>query len=129
MTDTARPYRPGSLRSLLTGVLSLLLNRAQLAELEAQEHWHRLLSYALLAGITLLSAVVALVALLLFLAVILPPAWRAPVLAGTALLFCLIAAASLWRLAWRLAHAPVAFAATRAELQKDWQLLSNKEPS
>lgn len=129
MTEAARPFRPGSLRSILTGVLSLLQNRAQLASLEAQEQLERLIGHVVLALLAVVSALIGFIALLLFLAVALPPPWRVAVLGAIALLFALFTLTCLLCLAWRLKHAPQAFTLTRAELQKDWRLLSNKERS
>ncbi|WP_230369239.1 hypothetical protein [Paludibacterium denitrificans] len=66
MTDSVtHTPRPGTLRSFIGGVFSLLLTRAELLSLEAEEQKDRLLATLLLGGLALVCLLLGLMAMLL----------------------------------------------------------------
>jgi uncharacterized membrane protein YqjE len=126
MADHTSQPRPGSLRSILGGFVSLLLTRAELFGLEAQEQKEALL-YNMLAGVAALVALlVGLQALLLFIMVLSPEPWRALVLGLLALFFLAGGAIALLRMRRRLHQQPAPFSATLSEVRKDWDSLNEK---
>lgn len=127
MSDAPRRARPGSLSSLLNGLVALLFTRAELARIEWQEQQERLLLQMLLVGMALVLLLAALVATLLFVALLTPEAWRGTVMGVLALL---LAASGIVLLLWarrRVAQTAPAFACTLQEVRKDWQAISGKD--
>lgn len=120
---------PGSIRSLLAGLISLTLTRAELFGIEAHEQQERLIGHLLVGVAALVATLIGLMAGLLFTMVITPPEWRAQVMGGLALLFLLVSVSFFWYLARRLTQAPAPFALSLAEVKKDWHALSGKEES
>jgi len=129
MADNAQQPRPGSLRSILGGLVSLLLTRAELLGLEAQEQKEALL-FNVLAGVAaLIALLVGLQALLLFIMVLSPEPWRALVLGLLALVFLLGGVLALYQMRRRLHRQPAPFSATLSEVRKDWESLNGKGSS
>ncbi|POZ63693.1 phage holin family protein [Chromobacterium alticapitis] len=123
MFETARPPRPGSLRSFAGGVASLLLTRAELASLEAQELKDEAIGNLLLGMLGLILLGCGLMALVLALWALTPAPWRLAVMAALALLFCAGGAAVMLNLRRRLREQPAPFSSTLEEVRKDWAAL------
>ncbi len=119
--------RPGTLRSLLDGAFALLMTRVELFRLEAQEQKDALAGHVVAGVGAAVLLLVSLQALLLCIMVLAPPAWRAAVLGGLALLCLLGGVFVLIRLKRRLENQPPPFATTVAELHKDWAALNRRE--
>ena len=127
MPDSESPSRPASLHALLQGLGALLLTRAELARIEWQEQQERLLLQMLLLGVGIVLLLAALIAGLLFIALMTAPEWRVTVMG---VLTLLLAASGLGVLLWtqaRAARAPRAFALTLQEVRKDCQALSGRD--
>ncbi|MDN0075475.1 phage holin family protein [Crenobacter sp. SG2303] len=129
MTDNAQQPRPGSLRSILGGLVSLLLTRAELFGLEAQEQKEALLFDVLTGVAALIAFLVGLQALLLFIMVLSPEPWRALVLGLLAVVFLLGGTFALYRMRRRLHSQPAPFSVTLNEVRKDWEILNEKGSS
>jgi uncharacterized membrane protein YqjE len=119
------PAKPGSLRSLLGRVVSLVLVRAELFSVEAQEHKAALIYNLGLATAAFGALLLGLLSTVLLIAVLTPPAWRVLVLAVIALGFILLALLALWRLKNRLENQGAPFSLTLGEVQKDWDALNS----
>ncbi|MDN0081457.1 phage holin family protein [Crenobacter sp. SG2305] len=126
MTDNAQQPRPGSLRSVLGGLVSLLLTRAELFGLEAQEQKEALLFDVLTGVAALVAFLVGLQALLLFIMVLSPEPWRALVLGLLAVVFLLGGTFALFWMRRRLHSQPAPFSVTLNEVRKDWEILNEK---
>ena len=123
MPETANRPRPGSLRSFAGGVVSLLLTRAELLALEAQELKDEVVGNLLqgmlglvLLGCGLIAAVFALWALT-------PQEWRIVIMASLALLLCGSGLALLLGLRLRMRRQASPFSTTIEEVRKDWAAL------
>lgn len=123
MQRQAQP-RPGSLRSFAGGVASLLLTRAELLTLEAQELKDEIIASLFTGMLALILIAVGLMAGLLLIWTLTPPAQRAWALAACALLFCGAGMLLGLRLRQRLRAQPPAFSVTLDEVRKDWSALS-----
>ncbi|KMN32104.1 hypothetical protein VI26_18235 [Chromobacterium sp. LK1] len=115
--------RPGSLRSFAGGVASLLLTRAELLTLEAQELKDEIIASLFTGMLALILIAVGLMAGLLLIWTLTPPAQRAWALGACALLFCGAGALLGFRLRQRLRAQPAAFSVTLDEVRKDWAAL------
>lgn len=124
---TTPPHRPGTLRSLLGGFVALALTRAELFGLEAQEQKEQLLHNTLIGVAALVCLLIGLLAALLFVVLLTPPAWRVTLLGGLTLLFAALGFGALLQLQRRLSRQPAPFATTLAEVRKDWETLSGRE--
>lgn len=129
MSDSPRSARPGTLASMLNGVVSLLFTRAELMRIEWQEQQERLLQQITLIALAVLLLLAALIAGLLFVVLLTPQEWRIAVTGTLALLLAAGSLLLLWQVRRRAARAPAAFACTLDELRKDWQALSGKDLS
>ena len=118
--------RPGSLRSFIGGVFSLLLTRAELLALEAEEQKDRLLAALFLGGLALVLLLIGLLAALLLVAVLTPEAVRPWLLGGFMLIGLGGGLALLARLRRQAHDSQPPFAATFAEVRKDWDSLSGR---
>ncbi|RXZ45056.1 phage holin family protein [Crenobacter cavernae] len=119
--------RPGSLRSLLNGFVSLALTRAELFGIEAHEQQERMIGHLVTGVAAMVALLIGLIAFLLFVMVITPDDLRAAVLGALASLFLVAGAFLLWWLKRRLALAPAPFSSTLTEVRRDWQTLSGRE--
>lgn len=119
--------RPGSLRSLLNGFVALALTRAELFGLEAQEQKEQLLHNTLIGVAALVCLLIGLLAALLFVVLLTPPAWRVALLGLLTLLFAVLGLTALLQLQRRLRRQSAPFATTLAEVRKDWDVLSQRE--
>lgn len=119
--------RPGSLRSLLNGFVALALTRAELFGLEAQEQKEQLLHNTLIGVAALVCLLIGLLAALLFVVLLTPPAWRVVLLGLLTLLFAVLGLTALLQLQRRLRRQSAPFATTLAEVRKDWDVLSQRE--
>ncbi|PXX38874.1 MULTISPECIES: phage holin family protein [Aquitalea] len=127
MSDSPRQTpRPGSIRSLLGGVFSLLLTRFELFLLEAEEHKDNLLFSLLLGGLALILLLIGLLSALLLVLVLTPAAYRPALLSCLTLASVLGAAGLLWQLRRRAYRSRAPFADTVAEVRKDWDSLSGR---
>jgi uncharacterized membrane protein YqjE len=126
-TESNHAPRPGTLRSVLGRIVSLLLVRAELLSIEAQEHKIALVNNLVIVAAAFACMLVGLMAGMLFLTLIMPPAWRVPVLGCLALGFVMLAAFALWRLKRRFDQQKSPFSQTLSELQKDWEVVSGKD--
>lgn len=127
MPDSAKhPPRPGSIRSLMGGVFSLLLTRFELLLLEAEEQKDSLLFSLLLGGLALILLLLALLCGLLLILVLTPESSRALVLGVMTLLSLAGALGLLWHVRQRAYRSPAPFADTVAEVRKDWDSLSGR---
>lgn len=124
--NSSRPPRPGSLRSLLGGVFSLLLTRIELLVLEADEQKDALLFSLLLGGLALILILVGLLSALLLVLVLTPDSWRPLLLGGLMLCSTGGGVALLWQLRQRARRSPSPFTDTLTEVRKDWDSLSGK---
>ncbi|MEJ8676832.1 phage holin family protein [Chromobacterium amazonense] len=123
MSDPSRQPRPSTLRSFINGVVSLLLTRAELLCLEAQELKDDVVGNLLqgMLGLVLLGC--GLIAAVLALWALTPAPWRLAVMAGLALLFCGASAMLLLGLRRKMRHQAPPFATTLEEMRKDWAAL------
>ncbi|MEO9386560.1 phage holin family protein [Chromobacterium phragmitis] len=123
MSDPAQAPRPGTLRSFAGGLASLLLTRAELAALEAQELKDEIVGNLLqgMLGMVLLGC--GLIAAVLALWALTPAPWRIAVMAGLALLLCGGGLTLLLALRRRLRRQAPPFSATLEETRKDWAVL------
>ncbi|WP_199155129.1 phage holin family protein [Chromobacterium sp. ASV23] len=123
MSDPSRQPRPGTLRSFVNGIVSLLLTRAELLSLEAQELKDDVVGNLLqgMLGLVLLGC--GLIAAVLALWALTPAPWRLAVMAGLALLFCGAGAILLLGLRRKMRHQAAPFATTLEEMRKDWAAL------
>lgn len=119
--------RPGSLRSILNGLVALALTRAELLGIEAQEQQERLIGHLVTGVAAMVALLVGLIALLLFVMTVTPGELRAAVLGGLTAVFLLAGLLLLWWLKRRLALAPQPFSNTLNEVRRDWQTLSGRE--
>jgi len=119
--------RPGTLRSLLGRIVALILLRAEIFSLEAQEHKTALVYNLAIATAAFSLLLLGLFAALLFIALATPTLWRTTVLGGIALTLLLLAGTILWRLKRRLECQSAPFALTLSEVQKDWDALNGKD--
>ncbi|RQO68859.1 hypothetical protein DBR44_15360 [Aquitalea sp. FJL05] len=127
MSDTPRQTpRPGSIRSLMGGVFSLLLTRFELFLLEAEEHKDNLLFSLLLGGLALILLLIGLLCALLLVLVLTPAAYRPAVLSCLTLGSVLGGLGLLWQLRRRAHRSRAPFAGTVAEVRKDWDSLSGR---
>lgn len=115
--------RPGSLRSFAGGVASLLLTRAELLSLEAQELKDDIIGSLFTGMLALILIAVGLTAGLLLVWTLTPPTLRAWVLAVCTLSFCGAGAWLGFSLRRRLRDQGPAFATTLEEVRKDWAAL------
>ena len=124
--NSSRSPRPGSLRSLLGGVFSLLLTRLELFLLEAEEQKDALLFSLLLGGLALILLLVGLLSAILLVLVLTPANYRPLLLGG--LMLCSIGGglALLWQLRQRAQRSASPFTDTLTEVRKDWDSLSGK---
>ncbi|OWY38773.1 hypothetical protein CEK28_11835 [Xenophilus sp. AP218F] len=123
MSETANRPRPGSLRSFAGGVVSLLLTRAELLSLEAQELKDDIVGNLFIGMLALVLLGVGLIAGVLLLWVLTPPAWKAWIMGALAAVLLGSALALLWNLRQRLRRQPQPFAVTLQETRKDWAAL------
>ncbi|WP_047248755.1 phage holin family protein [Chromobacterium subtsugae] len=123
MSEPTRPPRPGTLRSFANGAAALLLTRAELMALEAQEWKDDIVGNLLqgMLGVVLLGC--GLIAAVLALWALTPAEWRLAVMAGLALLLIGAGAALLLSLRRKLREQPAPFAVTLEEARKDWAAL------
>ncbi|HJU49770.1 MAG TPA: phage holin family protein [Pseudogulbenkiania sp.] len=124
---TSPPPRPGSLRSLVGGFVALALSRAELFGLEAQEQKEQLLHNTLIGVAALVCLLIGLLAALLFVVLLTPPAWRVTLLGLLTALFAALGLGALLQLQRRLRRQSAPFATTLAEVRKDWETLSGRE--
>lgn len=124
---TAPQPRPGTLRSLLGGFVALALTRAELFGLEAQEQKEQLLRNTLIGVAALVCLLIGLLAALLFVVLLTPPAWRVTLLGLLTVLFATLGFGALLQLQRRLNRQSAPFATTLAEVRKDWETLSGRE--
>ncbi|QEL56193.1 phage holin family protein [Chromobacterium paludis] len=123
MSDTARPPRPGTLRSFVHGAAALLFTRAELVALEAQEFKDDIVSHLLQGMLALVLLGCGLIAAVLALWALTPAAWRLAVMAGLALALCGAAAVLLFQLRKKRLAQAAPFSTSLEELRKDWAAL------
>lgn len=123
MSDPAQAPRPGTLRSFAGGLASLLLTRAELLALEAQELKDEIVGNLLqgMLGLVLLGC--GLIAAVLALWALTPQEWRIAVMTSLALLLCGGGIALLLGLRRRLRRQAAPFSTTLEEIRKDWTAL------
>ena len=126
-TEHHKDFRPGTVRSVLGRVVSLVLVRAEILTIEAQEHKIALVRQLIWVAAASAFMLVGLMAGMLFLALVMPASVRVAVLGALALGFILLSGLSLWQLKRRFDHQPAPFQLTLSELQKDWEVLSGKD--
>lgn len=127
MSESAkRQPRPGSIRSLMGGVFSLLLTRLELFLLEAEEQKDSLLLTLLLGGLALILLLLALLCGLLLILVLIPESSRAMVLGGLTLLSLAGGLGLLWHIRQRAQRSAAPFTDTLTEVRKDWDSLSGR---
>lgn len=112
---------------MLEGLVALLLTRAELLRIEAEEQQERLVTHIVLVASALILVFAAIVATLLFVLLVLPPEHRALAMGLFALSFVGAALAILAVLKRKIETASKPFALTLAEVKKDWQALSGKD--
>ena len=122
-TTSSRNPRPGSPRSFLGRLISLILVRAELFSLEVEEHKEALIGQIVLALFAFAALFTALLSALLLIALLTPAAAR-PLLFGiiTVVALCagLLAVLALRR---KLRRQTAPFALTLGEVRKDLQTL------
>lgn len=128
MSDPGAPVSdrslPGALARFIESALLLLGSRADLAAIEFGEERDRVLRsivFLLAATLALMFAVLGVAA---FVVVYYWDTHRLEAIAGVTVAFALIGAGLLWRDAAARRAAPTAFAATRAEFERDREWLS-----
>ena len=119
--------RPGTLRSILDGFVALALTRSELFALEAQEQKEQLLHNTLIGAAALIFLLIGLLAALLFVVLLTPPAWRVTMLGLLTLLFATLGFGALLLLQRRLRRQSAPFATTLAAVRQDWETLSGRE--
>lgn len=127
MSDSQHSPRPGTLRSLLGRIVSLILVRAEIFSLEAHEQKIAVVCNLGIAALAFGAGLVGILTGILFVAVLTPPAMRATVLGVIALGFILLALAAIVLLKRRLNNQTTPFALTLSEVQKDWDALHRKD--
>lgn len=118
--------RPGTFRSLLSGIGALVLTRAELLALEAQEHKDHLIISLFIGGIALLLFLIGSLAMLLLIVLLTPEngrVWVLAVLAGLPLMGSLILLIVVRK---RLQQQMPPFTTTLAEIRKDWEALKGQ---
>ncbi|OHX13163.1 phage holin family protein [Chromobacterium sphagni] len=128
MSEKQHSHHPGSLSSFADGVVSLLLTRAELLTLEAQELKDEILANLFSGMLALILLAIGLLATLFLLWILTPVAFKAWAMASMALLFIGGSLLLLWQLRRRLLRQGPAFALTIQELRKDWGAMSGQEP-
>ncbi|HJV07120.1 MAG TPA: phage holin family protein [Chromobacteriaceae bacterium] len=127
MTDSVtHTPRPGTLRSFIGGVFSLLLTRAELLSLEAEEQKDRLLATLLLGGLALVCLLLGLMAMLLVIVLVTPASSRPLVLGLMASGLLGSGGLALLWLRWQLRRQASPFACTLSEVRKDWDALNGR---
>ncbi|MEQ6290503.1 phage holin family protein [Vogesella sp. GCM10023246] len=124
---TSPPPRPGTLRSLVGGFVALTLTRAELFGLEALEQKEQLLRNTLIGMTALVCLLIGLMAALLFVVLLTPPAWRVTLLGLLTALFAALGLGALRQLQRRLRRQSAPFATSLAEVRKDWETLSGRD--
>lgn len=124
---TSPPPRPGTLRSLVGGFVALTLTRAELFGLEALEQKEQLLHNTLIGMTALVCLLIGLMAALLFVVLLTPPAWRVTLLGLLTALFAALGLGALRQLQRRLRRQSAPFATSLAEVRKDWETLSGRD--
>jgi len=119
-------HRPGSLRSLLGGLMSLLLTRVELFLLEAEEHKDSLLRSLLLGGVALIFLLIGLLSALLLVVLLTPENARVLVLSLLTVISVALAAGLLWHVRQSAHRSRSPFADTMAEVRKDWDSLGRR---
>lgn len=126
MTENTPP-KPGSVSSILGRLASLAMVRAEMFGLELQERKEAMLANMILAFVAFGALLIALLAGLLCIAALTPPAWRAAVMGAIALLALAVAAGTLWGVRRRLQALPEPFALTLSEIRKDCDTLLRRK--
>ena len=120
--ETASP-KAGSLRSIISRLSALILVRAELFAMEAEEQKNRLLHNFLLAGMALLALLFAMISGLILVVALTPPALRITVFAILTLAGLAICLLLFWRIKRRISQQAHPFSLTLSEVRKDCRLL------
>jgi uncharacterized membrane protein YqjE len=128
MTESTQTSpRPGTLRSLLGLLTSLIQVRSELFSMEAQEQKQTLISNLLIALLSVGCLLLGLIAALIFITLISPPEWRPLLLGSISLILIIGAGIALWHLMRRLESQPAPFSLTITEVRKDLDALLSKD--
>lgn len=120
--ETASP-KAGSLRSIISRLSALILVRAELFTMEAEEQKNRLLHNFLLTGMALLALLFAMISGLILVVALTPPALRVTVFAILTLASLAICLLLFWRIKRRISQQAHPFSLTLSEVRKDCRLL------
>jgi len=116
----------GALRRISTTFLSILHNRLELATLELKEEKHWAVATLIVAVLAASFAILSVVAVLVTIAFVVPPAARPWVMIGISALMIAGLLICVFNLKARLNRPPV-LAETLAEIKKDIECLKEKD--
>ena len=128
--DTPGEVRPEGLRGataqLGASLLAIFRTRLELATVEFSEERERTQDRLVLLAVIIVGFAFALLAASAFVVVLFWDTYRLPALAGAALFYAAIGAWAVWKLNAGRHGDPGPFAATLAELERDYEILTHK---